>query len=269
MVSKRDILKNFEDFLTSIPLDNYREELLAVKTVEQDLPRDLNPIPYIYEIYWVENDSINAFPNYDEFFNNWWENHLRALDIFIKQYFWGCSYDFVRLGFKARLYRTLISVLTQFHFCYLWKTVCNLPLNASADLDMSGTDALISYGGKNVGIQIKKQTHRPEARSGGRFSQKKQQHDLIIEVPYTIDRPEQWEGRVKRARKKENIEMMVLFSFLSSKLQKWLPNGFVVFTEEYLINIEKLIKDLVNRDKKEVIGWDKLLNELLLFNNKS
>jgi len=38
------LLQAFEDFVASIPLERYRQELLLVKTVEQDLPKSLNPL---------------------------------------------------------------------------------------------------------------------------------------------------------------------------------------------------------------------------------
>lgn len=44
-----EALAEFEQYLATIPLDRYREELLPVKTVEQDLPSDLNPLPAIYD----------------------------------------------------------------------------------------------------------------------------------------------------------------------------------------------------------------------------
>ncbi len=106
------MLAQFEEFLATIPLDQYRQNLMPMKTVEQDLPRDLNPLPDIYKYYWVHSVPANGFLDYESFFTEWWQEHLAPLDRFVQQYFWGCSYDFVRTGFKARLYRTLISVLT-------------------------------------------------------------------------------------------------------------------------------------------------------------
>ncbi len=45
MTTAQKLLQAFEDFLASIPLERYRQELLPVKTVEQDLPKSLNPLP--------------------------------------------------------------------------------------------------------------------------------------------------------------------------------------------------------------------------------
>lgn len=61
------VLLAFEQFLESIPLDRYREELMPIKTVEQDLPPDLNPLPAIYAAFWVEQPV--RFPEYEAFFD--------------------------------------------------------------------------------------------------------------------------------------------------------------------------------------------------------
>jgi hypothetical protein len=68
---RKDIqtLSAFEQFLESVPLDRYREELMPVKTVEQDLPSELNPLPTIYSAFWVEEPA--RFPDYEEFFDGW------------------------------------------------------------------------------------------------------------------------------------------------------------------------------------------------------
>jgi hypothetical protein len=36
-VDAKNLLKQFEEFLATIPLERYRNELMPVKTVEQDL----------------------------------------------------------------------------------------------------------------------------------------------------------------------------------------------------------------------------------------
>lgn len=260
MATKESLLRDFEAFLSSIPLERYRAELLPTKTVEQDLPRELNPLPDIYQVYWIEESQ--AFPTYDAFFDQWWTNHLEPLDRFISQYFWGCSYDFVRRGFRARLYRTLISVLTQFHLGYMWKAVCNLPLSASAELDMRGIDALVDCGNVKVALQVKKETYRAEAREGGRFRQRIPHADMVIEVPYTLSDPKHWERRLARARTEETEHRYALFGFLATEFQRWLPNGFVVFTRQYPLLLEKLITNLVQQQAAGTVKWQTVLEEL-------
>lgn len=42
-------LQRFREFLSSIPLDKYREELKNVKWVEQDLPKEILPLSSIFK----------------------------------------------------------------------------------------------------------------------------------------------------------------------------------------------------------------------------
>ena len=255
-------LMRFEDFLASIPLDYYRDELLPVKTVEQDLPPALNPLPPIYESYWMPQQDAPGFPSYEEFFERWWKSHLEPLDDFIGKYFWGCSRDFVRLGFKARLYRTLTSVLTQFHFAYTWIACCRLPLEASADADMNGIDALVRHDDSAVALQVKKETYRSEARGVGRFAQRKMRVVLVVEVPYTITPPEEWQRRAQRAKTVHTREQYSAFAFLASQLQRRLPNGFVVFREEYPRAVESVIAEAIQDERQGLISWGELLQQI-------
>ncbi|GIV16701.1 MAG: type-2 restriction enzyme TthHB8I [Armatimonadota bacterium] len=262
MSTAETLLKGFEGFLGTIPLDKYRQELLSVKTVEQDLPKDLNPLPDIYKQYWT--DSSRQFPDYESFFEQWWKDHLAPIDEFVKHYFWGCSYEFVRLGFKARLYRTLISVLTQFHFSYAWRAFCTLPIETSAEMDMHGIDALVRFRDIGVALQMKKETYRPEARKSGRFVQKQLHAKILIELPYTIVSSKEWEQRKNRARDKRKKEEYALFHWLSTELQRWLPNGFVVFQDKYPRLVEQFIEDFLSGDyaSQDHIGWDELLKKI-------
>lgn len=253
-------LSAFERFLESIPLDRYREELMPVKTVEQDLPPELNPLPAIYSTFWV--DQPVRFPDYEDFFDHWWKEHLEPLDTFIRRYFWGCSHEFVFLGFKARLYRTLISVLTQFHFGYLWRAHCELPIEASAELDMKGIDALIHCDPVRVALQVKKETYRPEAREGSRFAQRRKHAHWALEVPYTIASPEEIRLNVERAKTPETRARHALRLFLAEKLQRRLSNGFVVFQPEYPRRVETLIRKRAQEEQEQDVRWDETLSAL-------
>jgi len=62
----QNLVSHFEAFLERIPLEKYRKDLLHIKIVEQDLPKDLNPLADIYGIYWVE--EVKDLPDYEEFF---------------------------------------------------------------------------------------------------------------------------------------------------------------------------------------------------------
>jgi len=247
----------FEQFLESIPLDRYRQELMPLKTVEQDLPSDLNPLPDIYSTFWVREPT--QFPDYEAFFENWWSSHLAPLDTFIRKYFWGCSHEFVFLGLKARLYRTLVSVMTQFHFGYLWWAHCDSPFEASAELDMIGIDGLVRCGQVTVALQVKKETYRPEAREGGRFARHRRYAPWMLEVPYTIASPEEIRTNLERARTSETKTRHTLRLFLAETLQRRLPNGFVVFQPQYPRLVEQLIRTRIEKNEERDIRWDETL----------
>ena len=75
------------------------------------------PLEIYYRYYWDSTD----FKDFEEVFKIYWHEKLNPhIYNFIKKYFYGCSLQFVEEGFKARLYRIWVSLLTQFHFQYLW-----------------------------------------------------------------------------------------------------------------------------------------------------
>jgi len=97
---KKDLNK-FEKFLNNINIQKYAH-LRKIKTVEQDLPRELLPLEIFYRHYWDTTD----FKDYDKIFEIYWSEKLNPhIYEFIKKYFYGCSLQFVEEGFKARLYR--------------------------------------------------------------------------------------------------------------------------------------------------------------------
>jgi len=255
-----ETLSTFEQYLASIPLERYRNALQKVKIVEQDLPPALNPLPAIYEAFWIKEPR--PFPDYETFFEQWWQDHLKPLDDFIRQYFWGCSHEFVFLGLKARLYRTLVSVLTQFHFAYSWRAHCELPLDSSAELDMKGIDGLVRCEGVTVALQVKKETYRSEARSAGRFASRKRYASWAIEVPYTVTPREELRRTLERSRKPDARERYELLLLLAERWQRELSNGFVVFQPEYPRLVEKLIRQRVRDGVNEDLGWDSTLRLL-------
>jgi histone deacetylase complex regulatory component SIN3 len=77
-------LETFERFLASLDLESYQQKYRPIKTVEQDLPRELNPLPDLYEHYWKALEDNPSFLGFEEFFDHWWEKRLRPLDEFIR-----------------------------------------------------------------------------------------------------------------------------------------------------------------------------------------
>ncbi len=145
-------LEKYENFLKNINVAKY-SQLRRIKTVEQDLPKDLLPLELYYHYYWDTMD----FKDYDEIFAIYWREKLSPYVYeFIKKYFYGCSLQFVEEGFKARLYRIWMSILTQFHFQYLWNALFEEKLNSSAELDKKGIDAIVKISGKKLLFKLKR-----------------------------------------------------------------------------------------------------------------
>jgi len=233
-------LRKYEKFLEAIPLSRY-STLRKIKTVEQDLPKALNPLPMIYKFYWEEKQFID----YETFFENYWELNIKHILKFIEKFFYGCSLSFVKEGFKARIYRTWVSLLTQFHFQYLWLKLFNgrYPLEASAELDLLGIDSKISFMGKRIGIQIKKISFRREASQRKFTKRQKKVVDIICEIPYLVINEDELYRKLgskrTRATTKEKIEG-ILFMF-KTNFRK-LENGFVIFADKYLTKVEEEIR---------------------------
>ncbi|MGB9677591.1 MAG: TaqI family restriction endonuclease, partial [Candidatus Ratteibacteria bacterium] len=187
-------LGRYRSFLESIPLSKYREELKDIKWVEQDLPKKILPLASIFKYYWEERN----FLDFDEWFEKFWEEintnpeSKKALEEFKKYYFNKVigENDWFKKGFKARMYRTWVSVLTQLDFCYMFEYICakegkQLHLECNAELDAKGIDAKVN----NIGFQVAKISQRKEART---VSKKR----TIITIPYAVFSIEEFERRL-------------------------------------------------------------------------
>ncbi len=124
---------------------------------------------------------------------------------------------------------------------------------------MQGIDgALTLPDGQLAALSVKKVTQRREAAGEGRFSSRQMAHwKHVVEVAYTIDPPEVSQERERRARQDNTRERYQLYYELAIRLQRRLPNGFVVFQAEYPRGVEKLLATLSSEEK--LISWEKTL----------
>jgi len=249
-------LEKYEKFLKNIDVEKYAE-LRPRKTVEQDLPPDLIPLAIFYRHYWDSNE----FKDYEEVFEIYWNEkfnpHIRN---FIKKYFYGCSLMFVEEGFKARLYRTWMSVLTQFHFQYLWNTLFENKLISDWELDQMGIDAKVTIADKNVGLQVKKISYRREA-SHRRFTKRQQKHvDVVVEIPYLVVDTDELARKLESERTWESTkkECKKLITLFNENFVKY-DNGFVIFKKEYLKQVYGTIEEKVRSSSKNEITYDEIL----------
>jgi len=241
-------LKKYEKFLKMINLNKY-SYLREIKTVEQDLPYDLLPLEIFYRYYW---DNME-FKDYDEVFEIYWKEKLNNIYSFIKKYFYGCSLQFVEEGFKARLYRIWMSILTQFHFQYLWNALFDEKLESTPDLDMIGIDAIVVLKNKKIGFQIKKISYRREA-SERRFTKRQKKYvDFIVEVPYLVIDVDDLKNKISNPRVKEETKnkyrnFLRIFEENFTKLN----NGFVIFKSNYLEHIRNVIEEKLNENIEKI-----------------
>lgn len=255
---KNKIMKNpiedfyrFRNFLKEIPLKDYRKESQEVKWVEQDLPKELLPLDSIFKYYWHDRN----FLNFEEWFDAFWkeintnEEKREALRKF-KKYNFNKDLeenDWFKKGFKMRMWRTWISVLTQLDFCYLFEYLCaqenrNLILECNAELDKKGIDAKVG----DVNFQVGKISYRPESR---RVSLRKIEN--LVTVPYLVVDKQELKRKIESKRvKEENKKHYEKLLEIFDKYFIQMENGFIVFKEDYLKVIIDNINDITKIKEK-------------------
>lgn len=236
-----DDIQRYRAFLETIPLTNYRKELKDVKWVEQDLPQEMLPLTSIFKYYWNER----KFLSFEEWFEKFWEElnarpeSKQALARFKKYYFDKNGNGWFKKGFKARMYRTWVSVLTQLDFCYMFEYICSkegkdFQLECNAELDAKGIDARVN----NIGFQIAKISQRKEARTVG-------EKKTVVTIPYAVFNVEEFERRCQSPRVKDKSGYQKAISSFYKYFIR-LKNGFIVFKEDYL---KQIIKNIDNIEK--------------------
>jgi len=239
MEKEREALDSYRAFLQSIPLAKYRETLKDVKWVEQDLYPEMLPLASIYRNYWHNQNFLDFESWFEQFWNELHSNplSLAAVKSFKKYYFDKDNDGWFKLGFKARMYRTWVSVLTQIDFYYVFKYVCakkgyDITFEANATLDRKGIDLRIG----ELDFGISKVSQRKEARSGG--------SGRVIVLPYAVFDISDFSRKSNSARVSPASRMAYRKSIEAfNKYFIQLSNGFVVFKEEYIIPIIENIRN--------------------------
>lgn len=214
------LLIKFEQFLESVDLSSYRKKYRPIKIVEMDLPKEIQAINILYEVYWKKK----KFLNFEEFYEKYLQKHKTEINNF--QVKTGMCKACFGKGLPARIYRTWASIITQIHAGYVAESVFGEgTVDMSGELDHKGADFQIKYRGKILNYQVKKKSlgrevrqEKPESKNPllGEFI------DIKYEVPSSdyFENPKRKNGEYKLPYKRfqENEEL------------KRLPNGFVVFT---------------------------------------
>jgi len=249
-------LAEFREFLESIPLARYREETKDVKWVEQDLPKEILPQDSIFRYYWEER----RFLNFDDWFEEFWKEinarpeSKKALQGFKKYFFDKTGNGWFKKGFRARMYRTWVSVLTQLDFCYVFESVCSekkleLKLECNAILDTKyGIDVKVN----EIPFQIAKISQRKEARTAGGKKR-------LITIPYAVFDLETFQKRSESQRVKDKDGYRKAIESFNKYFLR-LANGFIVFKPEYLrpiidnIDSFEKVKEIVEKISRELAG---------------
>jgi len=248
MIQTLNDLICYRKFLATIPLSHFREEFQKVKWVEQDLPGKMLPLESIYEHYWEKQNLLD----FDSWFSYFWKElhsnkeSLETIKTFKKYYFDKDNNGWFKKGFKARMYRTWISMLTQLDFCYVISYVAEkqnkiLMLECNAGLDRAGIDLKIG----NVGFQVKKVSQRKEAWTIAKTKQKRGIE--VINIPYPVYNIEEIKRKIESSRVSQQNKYAykeTLESFY--KYCEVLPNGFVVFAKNYIVPI---VNNINNNEK--------------------
>ena len=112
------LLKEFETFLSNLNLQEYRETYTKYKTVELNLSKKILPLRHIYQEYWHKHSN---WKNYDQFYSCYYTDLKQEIENFRDKHFF--SKETFRMGFKARIYRTWVSLLTQIQGAYVFAGV--------------------------------------------------------------------------------------------------------------------------------------------------
>ncbi|MDD5696524.1 MAG: TaqI family restriction endonuclease [Candidatus Pacebacteria bacterium] len=214
------LAKKFEEFLESIPLGVYREEYRPIKIVEMDLPKEIQAISLLYNIYWDKKE----FLDFEDFYKKYLQVYKKDIENFRKKITM-CKNCFYR-GLPARIYRTWASIITQIHAGYIAESVFGPgSIKMSAELDHQGADFQVNYRGKILNYQVKKTSFSREVRTEKKS--KKKIKGQFVNIKYEVPGDDYFKNP---KRKRDGKYRLPYLRFIQNKELKRLSNGFIVFT---------------------------------------
>lgn len=218
-------VQQFEKFLQAIDLKSYRDTYRTVKLVEMDLPKEIQAIELMYEIYWDKKEFID----YESFYQRYCTLKKDSLEAF-RNKIGMCDTCFYR-GLPARIYRTWASIITQIHAGYVAESVFGpQTVSMSAVLDHQGADFQIKYKNAILNYQVKKATFSREVRR--EKVSKKQIVGTFIDIKYEVPS----DAYFTSPKKKDGTYRLPYKRFIENKTLKRFDNGFVVFTRSIFEN---------------------------------
>jgi len=224
-------LEKFNVFLKSVNLKNYRDKFRPIKIVEMDLPKEVQAINMLYEVYWNQKKFLT--------FENFYKEYLNSQKIEIESFrrkITMCVDCYYR-GLPARIYRTWASIITQIHAGYVAESVFGEGTVAmSGELDHQGADFQVKYKGEILNYQVKKKSFSGEVRRG-KGGVKKQINGKFIDINYEVPSSEYFEN----PKKKDGKYKLPYKRFKDNKELERFDNGFVVFTPYSFLKNKKEI----------------------------
>lgn len=238
----RYTIKTFSEFLNSVDLGAYKDLYSPIKIVEMDLPKDIQALNTIYDVYWNDNNSGTVTPKlFDEFYEEYFENCKNEINEFWNKSGFEKNCNCFMKGLKARIYRTWASLITQIHAGYVAESVFGKgSVEMSTELDHKGVDILVHYKGQDIKFQIKKNSKRREIARMNLKSKTDDIKDLWYLVPQESDYKNPYYIAKNRAGElRDSLKMFKKFNE-NGTLDR-LKNGFVVFTEKEFQDIKNEI----------------------------
>ncbi|KKP81165.1 MAG: Type-2 restriction enzyme TthHB8I [Parcubacteria group bacterium GW2011_GWB1_35_5] len=224
-------LERFNTFLKAVDLMGYREKFRPVKIVEMDLPKEVQAINMLYEVYWNQK----KFLTFEDFYEAYLNSQKKEIESF-RQKITMCEDCYYR-GLPARIYRTWASIITQIHAGYVAESVFgDGSVMMSGELDHQGADFQVKYKGKILNYQVKKKSFSGEVRRG-KGGVKKQIEGEFIDINYEVPSSEYFDN----PRKKDGEYKLPYKRFIDNKELEKFPNGFVVFTSHTFLPKKKEI----------------------------
>lgn len=233
----RYTLEQFEAFLKNINLEDYRNRFSQIKTVEMDLPKNIQALDSIYNVYWNRDFiSTETPPSFDEYYDIYYNSCQSDIETFWGKTGFGKDCDCFSKGLKARIYRTWASLITQIHGGYVAETVFGADsISQSTELDHKDIDILATYKGEEIKIQIKKESHRPEI---GRMHKGMEaiEENGVYNIWYVVPKAEDYESspfyKVGKQKGELRNSLKTFVKYNPDGTLDRLPNGFVIFTKK-------------------------------------
>lgn len=247
-------LSTFTSFLKSIDLVKYREKYSHIKIVEMDLPKSIQALDCIYKVYWDKIPIFEKPLSFDDFYKEYYKSVEDEINEFWDKSGFGKDCDCFNRGLEARIYRTWASLITQIHAGYVAESVFGKDaVYQSTELDHKSIDILIKYCGINIGVQIKKESKRPEiSRMYNSLFQKSDKRALeqfgLVNIFYIVPQQKDFDDPYYKVGRKgelrDSLKYFTKYNKDNATLDRF-DNGFVVFTHKEF----ELIKNAIDSNK--------------------